>query len=149
MQASWTFLAKIGAIPPEAYDAIFPQGPLQHGHVVRQRGVEVSLNPQPLPPVEVEVGAVQLRNLLLSSIIIVGGRGGASAFMEDIDDWCGTGWPHRWPHPKASAGWDDSMVFAGAALAAAGLAAQYDHAPEMQEALGKAAEQLAAQSVGG
>ena len=41
------------------------------------------------------------------------------------------------------------MVFAGAALAAAGLAAQYDHAPEMQEALGKAAEQLAAQSVGG
>ena len=39
------------------------------------------------------------------------------------------------------------MVFAGAALAAAQLADQYDHVPEMQEALGAAASRLADQAV--
>ncbi len=148
MEASWKFLAKIGAIPASAWDAIIPHGPVQ-GRLVHRLGAEAALNPQPLPPVEAQIGAVQLENLLVSAIIIVGGRGGTSAFMEDIDDWCGTGWPRKWPRPKSATDWDESVVFAGAALAAAGLADQYDHAPEMQEALGKAAEQLAERAVSG
>ena len=67
----------------------------------------------------------------------------AGLLRPEIEDWCGTGWPHKWPKPKSPRGWDDSQVFAGAALAAANLAAQYDHAPELQDALGAAAEQLA------
>lgn len=149
MKESWKFLAKIGAIPPQAWDAIVPQGPLRVTPLVQRHGAEASLNPQPLPPVEVQVGALQLQNLLVSSIIIVGGRGGVGAFLEDIDDWCGTGWPRKWPRPTSPGGWDESLVLAGAALAAAGLADQYDHAPEMQEALGQAAERLAEQSVEG
>ena len=26
----------------------------------------------------------------------------------EIEDWCGTGWPHKWPKPEAAAGLDDS-----------------------------------------
>ena len=54
-----------------------------------------------------------------------------------------------WPKPKPPKGWDDGLVFAGAALAAASLADQYDHAPELQEALGAAAEPARRQAAGG
>jgi hypothetical protein len=111
----------------------------------------VALNPQPLPPHESVVGAQLLENVLVSAIIIVGGRGadeGAAVLRAEIDDWCGTGWPRRWPRPTPPKGWDEGMVFTGAALAAATLAEQYDHAPELQEVLGAAAEQLAEAAVG-
>jgi hypothetical protein len=97
------------------------------------------------------VGAQLLENVLVSAIIVVGGKGageGAGVLRAEIDDWCGTGWPGKWPRPKPPKGWDESQVFAGAALAAAALADQYDHSPEMQEALGAAAEQLAEAAVG-
>jgi hypothetical protein len=145
MAVSWKALSRLTKIPPEAWDWIVPQGPVA-ARVVTRRTDAVSLNPQPLPPHESVVGAALLENVLVSAIIIVGGRGqgdGAGALRAEIDDWCGTGWPGRWPRPKPHKGWDDSLVFSGAALAAAALADQYDHAPEMQEALAAAAEQLA------
>jgi len=147
---SWKILAKLGAIPPEAWDWIVPQGPVS-AHVVNRRLDAVALNPQPLPPHESAVGARLLENVLVSAIIVVGGRDageGAAMLRAEVDDWCGTGWPHKWPRPRTPKGWDDTQVFAGAALAAASLAAQYDHAPELQEALGAAAEQLAEAAVG-
>lgn len=150
MAVNWKILAKFVSIPPEAWDAIIPHGPIA-ARVVTRRGDAVALNPQPLPPHESVVGAQLLENLLVSAIIVVGGRGaeeGAGALRTEIDDWCGTGWPGKWPRPKPPRGWDDGLVFAGAALAAANLAAQYDHAPELQEALGAAAEQLAEAAAG-
>jgi len=142
---NWKILAKFVSIPPEAWDAIIPHGPAVRS-VVNSRLDAVALNPQPLPPHESVVGAQLLENVLISAIIIVGGKGageGAAVLRSEIDDWCGTGWPHKWPKPKQRKGWDEGMVFAGAALAAANLAGQYDHAPDLQEALGAAAEQLA------
>ena len=142
---SWKVMSKFVKIPPEAWDWIIPHGPA-FAHVVNRRIDAVALNPQPLPPHEAVVGAQLLENVLVSAIIVVGGRGageGAGVLRAEIDDWCGTGWPGKWPKPKPRRDWDDSLVFAGAALAAAGLAEQYDHAPELQEALGAAAEQLA------
>jgi hypothetical protein len=145
MAISWKVLSTFVDIPPEAWDWLVPHGPATVS-VVHRRGDAVSLNPQPLPPLAAVAGARLLENVLVSAIIIVSGRDageGAAALRTEIDDWCGTGWPRRWPRPRHAAGWDQSQVFAGAALAAAGLAAQYDHFPEMQEALGAAAEQLA------
>ncbi|MBM6401784.1 hypothetical protein [Phycicoccus sonneratiae] len=145
MALNWKALAKLGLIPPEAWDAVIP-----HGHLVA-RGVGrldvAALNPQPLPPKEAEVGADLLRGVLLGAIIVVGGRDGAGkGFLDEVDDWCGTGWPRRWPRPVPPKGWDDGQVFAAAAVTAAALAAQYDHDPEMQEALGAAAERLLEQA---
>ena len=148
---TWKALARFGRIPPEAWDWIVPHGPIGWRAVadVRHIGIDadaVALNPQPLPPHESVVGAQLVENLLVGAIIVVGGReGGGKAFLDDIDDWCGTGWPRRWPKPKPRGEWDDGLVFAGAAVAAATLAEQYEHNPELQEVLGQAAERLAAQ----
>lgn len=156
MASIWKFLAQVGKIPPEAFDAIFPQGPfgpvlteLRPESVAGRRltpGSAVGLNPQPLPPREAAVGAALVGGLLHGAIIIQGGRDDdpGRAFLEEIDDWCGTGWPRKWPRPKPK-GWDQELMFTGAALYAAHLAGQYDHNPPMQEALGSAAEQLMGQ----
>ena len=156
MSSIWKLLGAVGRIPAEAWDAIFPQGPELvlvdsqarfTGVRGRLRGVEeVALNPQPLPPHEAAVGAALVGRLLSSAIIVVGGReeSPGRAFLAEIDDWCGTGWPRKWPRPKPK-GWDDEAMFTGAALYAAHLAAHYDHNPQMQEALGAAVDQLVAQ----
>jgi hypothetical protein len=157
MSSIWKLLAAVGRVSPEAYDAIFPQGPLdlvlagtgtRFGGAAERLapGTEVGLNPQPLPPREAAVGAALLGGLLHGAIIVVGGRDHdpGRAFLSDIDDWCGTGWPRKWPRPKPK-GWDKDLMFTGAALYAAHLASHYDHNPEMQDALGAAADQLMAQ----
>jgi hypothetical protein len=79
-------------------------------------------------------------------------RGGAgeqeaTTLLADVDAWCGSGWPKRWAPPNPPLGWDESMVFAGGALAAAQLAGSYADAPAMREALGRAADRLAARAV--
>lgn len=95
----------------------------------RHRLESVALNPQPLPPEPPELGQ-QLLLAMARGIIIQGGRDESAvhAFWEDLEDWCGTGWPRRWPRPwpdpdpRADHGRD---VLLGAALGAAGLAARY------------------------
>ena len=156
MTSIWKLLGAVGKIPAEAYDAIFPQGPelvlLDRtarfaGVATRFRGAEeVALNPQPLPPHEAAVGAALVGRLLDSAIIVVGGRDDdpGTMFLAEIDDWCGTGWPRRWPRPKPN-GWDSELMFTGAALYAAHLAAHYDHNPTLQKALGTAVDRLAKQ----
>ncbi|MBC9226500.1 hypothetical protein GL325_09220 [Aeromicrobium sp. 636] len=116
-----------------------PQG-LRTGRLSR-----VALNPQPLPPAE---SGRLLLALMARGIIIVSGRdeGAQRAFLEDIEDWCGTGWPRRWPRPKPGTFPDprqelDPSVLLGGALAAAELAASYP-AGEMQDLFEKAADQL-------
>lgn len=108
-----------------------------------------SLNPQPLPPVDAG------RALLLTAargIIIVGGRDESAhhAFLEDIEDWCGTGWPRRWPlpgpvpEPDPRKEWrreTKQSTLLGGALAAAELASRYP-AGELNDLFTKASEQL-------
>ncbi len=122
-------------------------GPLGHTHVTQHASrYAAELNPQPLPP----IAAGQEMGLLLArGIIIVGGRdvGDAqSAFLSEIEDWCGTGWPRRWPFP-----WPDpredlrdelrTELLLGGALGLAGLAAHYP-AGEMRDLVDKASSML-------
>ncbi len=159
-------LGLVAAIRPAAYDVI-PRGPLrsaveQRGIIVvgglEQRGIiviggveQVALNPQPLPPKESFAVGAQLTHLVLGAAL-AGGADSAGAFLAEVDDWCGTGWPRRWPFPWPPEPEPDPRwradVFLGAALAAADLAGHYPEG-EMQDALGKAAEQLLEQAIAG
>lgn len=119
----------------------------------------VALNPQPLPPRE---AGRALLEAMARGIIIVGGRGddAPGAFMMDIEDWCGTKWPRRWPwpgpgpfpepdpDPRALRGADlHVQAMLGGALAAAELAARYPQG-EMRDLFDKAAEQLTEAALG-
>lgn len=135
------FFSLVAKIHPEAWDAIIPR----YVGAGRRFGDEVALNPQPLPPRDPEVGARLLADLLDRAIIVVGGREDVTGrFLADVEDWCGTGWPRWFPKPPPPPwGRDEREVFTGAALQAAVLAGQFEHHPELQEALLAAAEQLA------
>lgn len=105
---------------------------------------QVALNPQPLPPREVGAALVSV----LAERAAVGGS--FSKFAEDIDNWCGTGWPHHIPQPKGGEP-DPSpwQVFLGAAVAATELAHGLDG--KDAEQVGAAAQKLfeQAQQFGG
>lgn len=113
------------------------------------------LNPQPLPPVD---SGRALLLLAARGIIIVGGRDESAhhAFLEDIDDWCGTGWPRRWPfpgpipEPDPRGDWRKEIkqsTLLGGALAAAELASRYP-AGELNDLFTKASEQLTEAALG-
>ncbi len=133
-------LALIIALVPEAADVI-PRGPLRSAHL--RIGDEVALNPQPLPPAGTVVGARLMHKLTAAAIA---GDGFGGQFLEDLDDWCGTGWPRRWPkkhpvlgpHPEP---WDVTQVMLGGMLAAAEISAHYD-GPDVVAALDKAIDML-------
>lgn len=115
-------------------------------HGLRSRVDLVSLNPQPLPPVD--AGRLLLQ-VMARGIIVVGGRDGDAreAFLADIEDWCGTGWPKHWPRPPQPGPFPDPRghltpsTLLGGALAAAEIAASYPEG-EMQDLFAKAADQL-------
>lgn len=95
----------------------------------------VALNPQPLPPREIGAALVSV----LAERAAVGGS--FAKFAEDIDNWCGTGWPHHIPQPKG--GGPDPLpwqVFLGAAVAAIELAHGLDGTDAEQ--VGAAAQKL-------
>ena len=75
----------------------------------------VALNPKPLPPAEIGAALVAV----LAERAAVGGS--YARFVEEVDDWCGTGWPHHIPVPKphGPSPWE---LFLGAAVAATQLA---------------------------
>jgi hypothetical protein len=108
-------LTLFARIPPEAWDAKIPQGPL----VFNDPSVRVALNPQPLPPREaIAVGAARMAREVARLAVETDLQGGrASAWLADfIDDWCGTPWPHKWPWPLPGPGpdpdphpWDVAM----------------------------------------
>lgn len=135
-------LALIIALNPKAADVI-PRGPLRSEYFSVSIGDQVALNPQPLPPAAMVVGA-RLMHKLTAAAIAGGGFGGQ--FLDDLDDWCGTGWPRRWPkkhpvlgpHPEP---WDVSQAMLGGLLAAAEISAHYDD-PEVVGAFDKAIDML-------
>lgn len=146
MMRKYGMLGLIASINPSAWDVI-TRGEIAAatkvtaGKAIAEKGTRVALNPQPLPPKQVQLGIQQLQRLAAGAIA----SGSMSTFADDIDDWCGNGWPHRWPFPWPDPrGYrPDGAVYLGAAIAALELA---DHYPEgeMQSAFTKAAEQLAA-----
>lgn len=135
-------LALVIALNPKAADVI-PRGPLRSEFVAVNVDI-VALNPQPLPPSGVVVGA-RLMNKITAAAL-AGGRGFGGQFIEDLDDWCGTGWPRRWPKKWPVLGprpepWDVSQVLLGGLLAAAEISAHYDD-PDVVGAFDKAIDML-------
>ena len=119
-------LALIIALNPKAADVI-SRGPLRSEFAGVSLGAEVALNPQPLPPAGVVVGARLMHKLTAAAL--AGGNGFGGQFAEDIDDWCGTGWPRRWPRPVIGPEPDRRVVAQiqlGGLLAAAEISAHYD-----------------------
>jgi len=103
-----------------------------------RRGREaVELNPQPLPPIA--IGYQQV--VAMATAAIAAGDGGDKTFMLDLDDWCGTGWPRRWPPPRRFGTEEMSEVLIGAGLGASRLAAAYEDGPQ-REMFDAAANQL-------
>lgn len=91
------FLATIGRIPPQAWDAIIPMWDGAHS-----RYEAVALNPQPLPPAEAFVVSAARMAHDVARLAVeaqVGGNSSAKFVGEFIDDWCGTPWPRKWPWP--------------------------------------------------
>ena len=142
-------LKLIIALNPKAADVI-PRGP-QHvlrlaaqAEEVAQLGNEVALNPQPLPPGDAPMGAALLHRIAAAALASQDGF--SHSFLSDIDDWCGTGWPHRWPK-----GWpvpgprpgpvETAQLLLGGLLAAAEISAHYDD-PEMLKTFDSAIEML-------
>jgi len=129
-----------------------PQGVRLHQH-----GDYASLNPQPLPP---HGAGRMLMSLMERGIIIVSGRDPSAqeAFLQDVEDWCGTPWPRRWPwigpgpvpEPHPEAGRHDDFGRAarvGGALAAAEIAARYPEG-ELKDVFEKAAQRLTEAALG-
>jgi hypothetical protein len=114
MKNAALFASVLSRISPEAFDAIFPHGPVLKSRFGAGRGAEVSsdLNPQPLPPGErlVLASAEVARHIAFAAISAeAGGQDGAARIVSAaIDDWCGNGrppipipWPGPWPFPFA------------------------------------------------
>ena len=136
-------LALVIALNPKAADVI-PRGPLRSEFAVVGLGAEVALNPQPLPPYGVVVGARLMHKLTAAALASGNGFGGQ--FAEDIDDWCGTGWPRRWPRKGPVIGpqpdpWVVAQIQLGGLLAAAEISAHYDD-PRVVAAFDKAIDSL-------
>lgn len=133
----------VATINPKAWDAVVPHGPAIRTLAGSAGRASVTLDPQPEPPRKLALG---IETFLRVAQAAIATRGGMSEFADDVDDWCGTGWPHRipHPHPDPEPNWHSEGVFLGAALAAAALASHYP-AGEMRTALEKAGEKLAAQ----
>lgn len=136
-------LALIIALNPRAADVI-PRGPQHRVHFGARLGDEVTLNPQPLPPAELSIGVALMHKITAGAIASPDDFG--SAFLRDIDDWCGTGWPRRWPKGWPVAGpvpdpRGSSQVLLGGLLAAADISAHYED-PEIVEAFDRAIEML-------
>lgn len=124
--------------------------------------VIAALNPQPLPPHElgrqpvsraVSVTAVGYGQMaMMATAAVAQGEEGARTFMRDVEDWCGTGWPRRWPWPppvrQDRDDRDDHVsMLLGAGIAAAQVAAGYEEGV-MRETFEAAAEQLFDAAIG-
>lgn len=132
----WRFLALISAIPPHAWDAISPRGRV-HERLVDRVGELAGSGP--LVPHESVLGARLLQGLAYA--------GAGTALLGEVDEWCATGWPGRWPRPQAHRRWDEAMIFAGGALAAARLADLGEGRVEQHAALAEAAHRLAVRAL--
>ncbi len=135
---------------PILWEAIAP-------HVPKQWAVASSQDPIP-PRMHVErVLALEVREtvrVVAEAALAAASEGGmreAQQLLQDVDDdWCGNGWPRRWPKPgpraeeylreSPEAAWQ--VVTAAGALAFGAYAAAVDD-EEIATMFGKAADQLA------
>jgi hypothetical protein len=140
----------LGKIPPEAFDAIFPHGP-----ILSHRAAE--LNPQPLPPKQqlLVASAAVAHDIAHAAVIAEAAGSGSPAKLvaRAVDDWCGTRprplpipwpgpWPFPWPpEPEPHPDWDIGLSRVVGALTLASVASRLDEG-ELQDALAKGAEQL-------
>jgi hypothetical protein len=137
----------LGKIPPEAFDAIFPHGP-----VLSRRAAD--LNPQPLPPKEqlLMASAAVAHDIAFAAVSAeAAGTGSAAKLVtRAVDDWCGTHprpipwpgpWPFPWPDPEPHPDWDIGLARVVGALSLASVASRLEEG-ELQDALAKGAEQL-------
>jgi hypothetical protein len=132
-----------GKIPPEAFDAIFPHGP-----VIKQRAAE--------PKSQLLLASATVAQDIASAAIGAQASGSGSAarlVASAIDDWCGTRpphipipwpgpWPFPWPpEPEPHPDWDIGASRVVGALTLASVASRLGEG-ELQDALAKGAEQL-------
>ncbi len=100
--------AILGRLNPAIYDFIFPHGPVLQTAGARRISVfrdEVAaeLNPQPLPPKELQFfAAAQVAHEIAAAAVAAQASGGNPGRLIDsvLDEWCGNGrWPWPWPGP--------------------------------------------------
>lgn len=101
-------LAIIGRISPEAFDAIFPRGPLVAGRTIARRGELAQrgeLNPQPLPPDEI-LGGIEVGIAVAHELVRAAGfaRAVGLELTLDVEEICPPPkpvppWPWPWPWP--------------------------------------------------
>lgn len=93
----------IGRLNPAAWDGLIPKhgGPYRFvSNGYRDAVVDqVALNPQPLPPVEIAAGEMAYEVVRVAAYADLVGADGVKAIYSVVDDWCGTGWPRRFPIP--------------------------------------------------
>ncbi len=138
----------LGKLPPEAFDAIFPHGP-----VLARRAAD--LNPQPLPPKEqlLVASAAVAHDIAFAAVSAeASGSGSAGKLVtRAVDDWCGTRprpipwpgpWPFPWPpEPEPHPDWDIGLSRVVGALTLASVASRLEEG-ELQDVLARGAEQL-------
>lgn len=138
-------LSIIVKVPPEAWDAIVPMGPLRERFATERVGAQLdkfALNPR---TVSSAVMGARLVHAMFASNPPT--KAGMSAFVEDLDNWCGTGYPRWWVKPPRGPRFDVTEFFLGAGLATLALAAGFEHNPELQTELGERGERLLAQAL--
>ena len=141
-------LAKIATIPPSAWDAIVPRGRV-HPAALERLAEAMTRRPGTLPAHESVVGARLLQGLVgPGALVRDGGEAEGHALVDDVEDWCATGWPPRWTAPGPSTRYDRSMVFAGGAVAAAHLAGSEGRLRCLRGSLELASNLLAEAAVG-
>lgn len=148
-------LAVLGRVPPQAWDWIVPHGPAIRSVHHRVSVAETAgINPQPEPPrIAFLRGSAEVAHQVTRMAVSSGVRGEpvASWLGELIDDWCGTGWPRKFPFPTPPdpdpepdwRGIDRAAGLAVAAVVLASTAVRLEDG-EVAAALSDGAERLAA-----
>lgn len=137
MDWPWRFLALITEIPPHAWDALVPRGRVHAGVVDRVGELVGRLPDSGIGAHPAVLGARTLQGLTTAVHV--------TDLLDEVDAWCETGWPRRFTEEPSSGHWEPTMVFAGAALAAARIA---DRRPEHSALFAEAAHRLARRAVG-
>jgi hypothetical protein len=150
--------AVLARIPPEAWDAIIPHGPVirRMGAARRFGPILSELNPQPLPPkARFLVASAAVAQELASAAVAAEAAGSdvSSVVARAVDEWCGTPrgrfpvpWPRPFPFPwppdpEPHPEWDVEASRVVGALTLAALASRLDDG-DAREALAGGAEKL-------
>ena len=151
-------LGVLGRIPPQAWDAIIPHGPIGRASFhAASKASPVELNPQPIPPGhELLLAAAAVAHDIAHAAVAAeaaGTQGVNKMVMRAVDKWCDTGhprfpipwpgpFPFPWPpEPAPHPEWDVGASRVVGALALASVASRLADG-EAQDALSKGADRL-------